>query len=446
MYWEHDAACLVGLVSSQARLDCNIVDGHYRYLPDLLALDCCRPAMGSQNPAAGHQGHRISTPVCVSAWSSSLLTHPDRRFVNYVLDGFRHGFRIGFEYSRAECRRARRNLPSGRKNADVVDRYLRQEQSLGRLIPVQSDLSRLQVSPVGIIPKPHQPGKWRLILDLSSPRGGSMNDGIDRQLCSLSYTRIDDAARRIVQLGPGTLLAKLDLQSAYRIVPVHADDRPLLGVRWGNDVFLDAALPFGLRSAPKIFSAIADALLWSMYDAVLLSGIHYLDDFLLFGAPGSKECADNLSLALTTCKALGVPVAQQKVEGPASIINFLGIEIDTVLWLLRLPLEKLQRIRGMLSEWHFRRAYTKRELLALIGTLQHAATVIKPGRIFLRRLIDLASIPKELYFHVRLNLDARSDIRWWAEFAERWNGTGLLFALGRLRPSLTVQSDASVGA
>ena len=72
-----------------------------------------------------------------------------------------------------------------------------------------------------------------------------MNDGIDRQLCSLSYTRIDDAARRIVQLGPGTLLAKLDLQSAYRIVPVHADDRPLLGVRWGNDVFLDAALPFG---------------------------------------------------------------------------------------------------------------------------------------------------------------------------------------------------------
>ena len=96
-----------------------------------------------------------------------------------------------------------------------------------------------------------------------------MNDGIDRQLCSLSYTRIDDVARRIVQLGPGTLLAKLDLQSAYRIVPVHADDRPLLGVRWGNDVFLDAALPFGLRSAPKIFSAIADALLWSMYDAGL---------------------------------------------------------------------------------------------------------------------------------------------------------------------------------
>ena len=109
-----------------------------------------------------------------------------------------------------------------------------------------------------------------------------MNDGIDRQLCSLSYTRIDDAARRIVQLGPGTLLAKLDLQSSYRIVPVHADDLPLLGVRWGNDVLLDAALPFGLRSAPKIFSAIADALLWSMYDAGLSSGIHYLDDFLLF--------------------------------------------------------------------------------------------------------------------------------------------------------------------
>ena len=107
-----------------------------------------------------------------------------------------------------------------------------------------------------------------------------MNDGIDGQLCSLPYNRLDDAARRIVRSGRGTHLAKVDLQSAYRIVPVHPDDRPLLGLRWRKEVFLDAALPFGLRSAPKIFSTVADELLWSMYNAGLTSGIRYLDDFL----------------------------------------------------------------------------------------------------------------------------------------------------------------------
>ena len=61
--------------------------------------------------------------------------------------------------------------------------------------------------------------------------------------------------------GRGCHLVKLDLQHAYRIVPVHPDDRPLLGMNWQGHTFLDATLPFGLRSAPKIFSAVADALL-----------------------------------------------------------------------------------------------------------------------------------------------------------------------------------------
>ena len=139
----------------------------------------------------------------------------------YILRGFRQGFRIGFDYPKVECRQTRRNLSSAVKNAAIVDKYLQQERSLDRVVPVSGNLTRLQLSPIGIIPKPHQPGKWRLMVDLSSPRRASVNDGIDGQLCSLSYTRLDDAARRIVRSGRGTLLAKVDLQSAYRIVPVH---------------------------------------------------------------------------------------------------------------------------------------------------------------------------------------------------------------------------------
>ena len=61
------------------------------------------------------------------------------------------------------------------------------------------------------------------------------------------------------------MLAKMDIKQAYRMIPVHSQDRPLLGMKWQGQVFVDKALPFGLRSEPMIFSAAADVLLWLMH-------------------------------------------------------------------------------------------------------------------------------------------------------------------------------------
>ena len=135
----------------------------------------------------------------------------------------------------------------------------------GRLIdPLKKGSIDTHINRVGVIPKPHQPGKWQLIVDLSYPEGGSVNAGIDPNLCSLTHKSVDDAVRIITRKGRGTLLAKLDLESTYRIVPLHPDDRHLLGMEWEESLYIDTALPFGLRSAPKIFDALADALLWIM--------------------------------------------------------------------------------------------------------------------------------------------------------------------------------------
>ena len=97
-------------------------------------------------------------------------------------------------------------------------------------------------------------------MDLSSPKGSSVNDGISSDLCSLSYISIDDVSRVIASFGRGTLLAKIDIRSAYRIVPVHPDDRPLLGMHWKGQLYMDTCLLFGLWLAPRIFTAVADML------------------------------------------------------------------------------------------------------------------------------------------------------------------------------------------
>lgn len=134
------------------------------------------------------------------------------------------------------------------------------ETRVGRIIgPLPSHSEGVHVSRFGVIPKPHQPGKWRVITGLSHPKGKSVNDGIDPLLCLLLYTCIDAAAECILCLGRATVLAKSDLENAYRVVPVHTVDRMLLGIKRKGELCVDGALPFGLRSAPKLFTAIADA-------------------------------------------------------------------------------------------------------------------------------------------------------------------------------------------
>jgi hypothetical protein len=159
-----------------------------------------------------------------------------------------------------------------------VDDYLAAELANGKLLPAPPS-THVHTSPIGLIPKKGRIGKYRLIVDLSSPEGHSVNDGIDPNLCSFKYISVRDVSPWV---RGGAFMAKLDLRSAYRMVPVHSSDQHLLGVRWGSASYCDAALPFGLRSAPIIFNSIADALAWAMKCRGIENVVHYLDDFLFW--------------------------------------------------------------------------------------------------------------------------------------------------------------------
>ena len=205
---------------------------------------------------------------------------------------------------------------------------------------------------------------------------------------------------------------------------------------------MDKVLPFGLRSAPKIYSAVADAMQWILLRAGV-DVIHYLDDFLLFGSEGPAQCGRALETALAMCARLGAPVASQKTEGPGSVLVFLGIELDTEGLVVRLQAEKLGRLQREIRKWGGKKACTKRELLSLIGQLQHACCVVKPGRSFLRRMIDLSKCARELHHRLRLNVGFRSDLQWWATFLPSWNGVGMMSGLVKGEPQVVLTLDAS---
>ena len=418
----------------------NVIGGKYNYLTDLLHLQSCTD--GFQAPL-GLQ--KISSPLTdkLSSWEEYLQCHPDKQFRQFIIKGLEEGFHIGFNREHL-CRSSSHNLLSCLDHPRVVQSYIEKECSLGRMVGPfpQGEPSGLHLSPFGVIPKKAK-DKWRLIVDLSAPRGASINDGISQPSSSLAYVTIDMIADWVRSLGRGTLLAKLDVQSAFRLIPVHPSDRLLLGMEWSKSWYVDTVLPFGLRSAPKLFNAISDAIQYMAWQQGVQHIAKYLDDFIILGPPDSPQCGLDLGTIIELYHHLGVPLAPEKFEGPEKKLEILGIVVDTVAMQLSLPGKKISDLGSILQSWLGKKTATKRDAQSLAGKLQHAANVVRPGRCFIRHIYDLTALKGGPNQVVRLNRHVRSDIQWWYTFITSWNGISLFWKSRSTSPDVQVWSDAS---
>jgi hypothetical protein len=97
-------------------------------------------------------------------------------------------------------------------------------------------------SPLGVAWRARNPGKLRVINHLSWPRDTSVNDGIPDSEASIQYDRFERAIEDLLQSGPGTRMAKLDLKDAFRHIPVAAADQPLLGFAWEGKFYISKFL------------------------------------------------------------------------------------------------------------------------------------------------------------------------------------------------------------
>lgn len=119
-------------------------------------------------------------------------------------------------------------------------------------------------------------------------------------------------------------MAKVDLQSAFTMVPLRKEDWQFLGIKWRGKFYVDTCLPFGLRSAPFLFNQSANTLEWILKNKYGLHWlIHYLDDYFLAGPPNSTLCDNHLQCFLRVCKLLGFPIVMDKVEGPQPSSSFM---------------------------------------------------------------------------------------------------------------------------
>lgn len=354
-----------------------------------------------------------------------LGKYPDRQAARLLEEGFTVGFRIPCNL--AAVPPVPKNLKSALQHPEVVLEKLQKEVALGRMsgpFPV-APVADLVVSPLGVVPK-KEPNKFRLIHHLSFPKGGSVNDAIDQEACSVTYTSFDAAVRWVRHYGKGALMAKADVESAFRLLPVHPESFRLLGCHWNGGFYVDQCLPMGCSVSCALFEQFSSFVEWVVRDVSGVNSlIHYLDDFLCIGPADSRVCAVLLASLQHIAEKFGIPLAADKTEGPCSVITFLGIVLDSDAMECRLPEEKLEDLRKEVAGLIGLKKVQLRRLQSVLGKLNFACRILPMGRVFSRRLAASTSGIKSPTHFVRLVKTHREDLRVWNTFLESFNGRAM---------------------
>ena len=200
------------------------------------------------------------TTIKVSELWKCLQLYPQEDVALELGWGFQTGFRI--PYVGPRLRTISPNLLSAVHHADEVQKKLRKEIEMGRIsgpykhIPI----SNMGISPIGVVPKSTE--GWRLITHLSYPQANSVNDFLDPQACSVKYTSFDKVIEMIAIQGVNAKLAKIDIKSAFRLLPIYSGDFDLLGFQFKGQYYIDKCLPMGCSISCSLFEKFASFLHW----------------------------------------------------------------------------------------------------------------------------------------------------------------------------------------
>ena len=377
-------------------------------------------------PIAGvrGQGNNVFPFVNVEVLGH-LLQGYDEEKTAYIVEGFQKGFSIGCVAPQPGY--CKDNLSSCYAAPEVIDNYIQEEQAMGRIIgPFEtSPFPSTKISPVGLIPKA-VPGEYRVIHHLSHPSGSSINDSIPREHVQVSYGSVDDAIEVILSHNFPVFMAKTDIRCAYRIVPIRASERGLLGFRWKGKLYFDCALPMGSASSAQIFQTISDALVWiAKRQFGCVSIINVLDDFL-FIEKNVESCKIALGSFVRMCEMCRIPLKLSKTVNPCTAIEFLGLQLDSVRKEVILPAAKVSALRTEVQTAKDSSSLTLRAMQSLIGKLNFACLAVPIGRPFLRRLIDTTRGTLQPWRRILTTGQARRDMEAWLAFLSSFNGRSMM--------------------
>ena len=307
-------------------------------------------------------------------------------------------------------------------------------------------------SPIGLVPK-DKGLKTRLIFHLSYPRTGeSVNSGIPKERCTVKYPDFEEAIKLCLREGRGCSLAKSDMSSAFRHVPLRRDQWYLLIMKAVNPIdnkvyyFVDKCLPFGSSISYAIFQAISDAIAYIVKYRVGKKNVNYLDDYL-FAAALKLACDRQVTEFLEVCRLISFPVALEKTFWGTTLLVFLGLLLDTEKQLVCIPTDKIVKVREMINWFLGRKKATVLQFQKLCGSLNFLCRCIVPGRAFLGRLYVSGNgkIALKQHHHLNVTNEHKLDLATWQYFLSQPTIFSREFILPQIHTAqiIDIFSDAS---
>jgi hypothetical protein len=217
-------------------------------------------------------------------------------------------------------------------------------------------------------------------------------------------------------------MAKVDIEAAYRHVPIDPYDWDKTAFCWPTDSmadsYFDGYLQFGLKNACEVFNRIGRAI----FRMMARRGFHVLvvnvDDFISICPTEAMAWYVFWALRIMLCKfGFTVNMRAHKCIALCQNLDFLDVTLDLVAMQARLSPAKLAALSDLILATLARPSITRKELDRLNGKLNWVCKVVYGGRTFLRRLIDAQWSVKRAHHH-----SMRLDVEWWQQFLPQFNG------------------------
>eukprot|EP00029_Vermamoeba_vermiformis_P001978 TRINITY_DN1224_c0_g2_i2.p2 TRINITY_DN1224_c0_g2~~TRINITY_DN1224_c0_g2_i2.p2 ORF type:complete len:659 (+),score=31.17 TRINITY_DN1224_c0_g2_i2:837-2813(+) len=240
----------------------------------------------------------------------------------------------------------------------------------------------------------------------------------------------------------GDYMAKVDISNAFLHVMLHPRVRDYFRFTWKGKCYRFKAMPFGLSSAPRIFTKIMKEVVAHLRaQGVRLA--FYIDDIIILAA-SAAECRQQALMLVELLRSLGFEVNEAKcILEPSQKCEFLGFLLDTRQMMVKVPKDKLNKIRKLAAKLRADRKCTVRVLASFIGKLVSVMQAIGVVRLHCRGLHKCKSaalaLHKDWDGDVLLTPRALGELKWWEHEVSHWNGKTILPTV----PDYMLTSDTS---
>lgn len=251
-------------------------------------------------------------------------------------------------------------------------------------------------------------GKKRFILNLKN-----LN-----KFLSTEHFKIEDKSTAIKLITPGCFMGSVDLKEAYFIVPIAKSHRKYLRFRFDNKLYQFTCLPFGLSTAPFVFTKIMKPVMAFLRANKYYLSVVYLDDFLLLGKT-YEECKNNIRETTAVLQNLGFVINYDKSQFiPKQRCKFLGFYLNSTDMVIELPQDKQHKIQKLVQKFQNLKSCKIRLFAHLLGVLTSACPATTYGWVYTKKLERAKylalKISNDNYNRVmQLPDDINTDLLWW---------------------------------